>query len=333
MVPDPSAGAELERFQLFVSRHLAPLPVAAPLPDAFGPWVSIVAAAAKTALALGSVRGGEAVVDLLLAVIDVGGGQGDLLASIKQDTTLLRQEPLKTAMTYIAEARRIGPGDERFKRFVDSGIHSLYQANSLANCLEEQAYVQFCIACSYLTINAKSDALYWFSQSIKLERDVLDALLKKRLGVGIGFQGRGQVIDRRSNRPVVSDNRWRKRLNATLNASYGIAKGYVDFLSLGTTMAAQAAVDLSIRRRRLEALERFLHFVNAVEVSADEASGRTTSVVLRLEAEKAPIYKGGGIRVSGQYGEHWYLNEMPFDCARLTKKAGGSSGPGLRQWW
>ena len=236
-------------------------------------------------------------------------------------------------MTYMAEARRIGPGDERFKRFVDSGIHSLYQANSLANCLEEQAYVQFCIACSYLTVNAKSDALYWFSESVKLERDVLDALLKKRLGVGIGFQGRGQVIDRRSNRPVVSDDRRRKRLNATLNASYGIVKGYVDFLSLGTTVAAQAAVDLSIRRRRLEALERFLHFVNAVEVSADEASGRTASVVLRLEAEKAPIYKGGGIRISGQYGERWYLNEMPFDCARLTKAAGGSSGPGLRPWW
>ena len=75
-------------------------------------------------------------------------------------------------MTYMAEARHIGPGDERFKRFVDSGIHSLYQANSLANYLEEQAYVQFCIACSYLTINALSDALYWFSQSVKLERDI-----------------------------------------------------------------------------------------------------------------------------------------------------------------
>lgn len=333
MVPDPSADAELERFQLFVSRHLAPLPATAPLPDAFGPWVSVVAAAAKAGLALGSVRGGESVVDLLLAVIGVGGGQGDLLASIKQDTTLLRQEPLKTAMTYMAEARRIGPGNERFKKFVDSGIHSLYQANSLANCLEEQAYVQFCIACSYLTINASSDALHWFSQSVKLERDVLDALLKKRLGVGIGFQGRGQVIDCRSHRPVVSHDRWRKRFNATLNASYGIAKGYADLFTFGTTMAAQAAVDLRIRRRRLEALERFLHFVNAVEVSADEASGRTASVVMRLEAEKAPIYKSGGIRISGQYGERWYLREIPFDCAPLTRAAGGSSGPGIRRWW
>ena len=333
MVPDPSADAELERFRLFVGRHLVPLPAAAPLPDAFGPWVSIVAAAAKAALALGSVRGGEAVVDLLLAVLNVGGGHGDLLASIKQDTTLLRQEPLKTAMTYLAEARRIGPGDERFKRFVDSGIHSLYQANSLANCPEEQAYVQFCIACSYLTINANSDALHWFSQSVKLERAVLDALLKKRLGVGVGFQGRGQVIDCRSSRPAVSDDRWRKKMNATLNASYGLAKGYVDLLSFGTTMAAQAAVDLSIRRRRLEALERFLHFVNSVEVSADEASGRTASVILRLEAEKAPIYKGGGIRISGQYGERWYLREIPFDCARLGGDAGGSSGSGIRPWW
>jgi hypothetical protein len=333
MVPEPSADAELERFRLFVDSHLAPLPVTAPLPDAFGPWVSIVSAAAKTVLALASVRGGESVVDLLLSLIDAGGGKGDLLASIKEDTTLLRQEPLKTAMTYMGEARRVGPGDERFKRFIDSGIHSLYQANSLAGSLEEQAYVQFCIACSYLAVNARSDALHWFSQSVKLERNVLDALLKKRLGVGIGFQGRGQVIDCRSHRPAVGDDRRRKGLNATLNASYGIAKGYVDLLTLGTTMAAQAAVDLRIRRRRLEALEQFLHFVNAVEVSADEASGRTVSMVLRLEAEKAPVYKGGGIRISGQYGERWYLREVLFDCARLAKGAGESSGPGIRQWW
>lgn len=66
MVPDPSADAELERFQLFVGRHLAPLPVTAPLPDAFGPWVSIVTTAAKAALALGSVRGGEAVMETSL---------------------------------------------------------------------------------------------------------------------------------------------------------------------------------------------------------------------------------------------------------------------------
>ena len=221
-------------------------------------------------------------------------------------------------MTYMAEARRVGPGDERFKRFIDSGIHSLYQANSLADSLEEQAYVQFCIACSYLAVNARSDALHWFSQSVKLERSVLDALLKKRLGVGIGFQGRGQVIDCRSNRPAAGHRR-RKGLNATLNASYGLAKGYVDLLTLGTTIAAQAAVDLRIRRRRLEALEQFLHFVNAVEVSADEASGRTASMVLRLEAEKAPIYKGGAIRISGQYGKRWYLKEIPFDCARLLR--------------
>jgi hypothetical protein len=333
MVPDPSADAELERFQLFVNSHLAPLPVTTPLPDSFGPWVSIVSAAAKATLALGSVRGGEAVVDLLLAVIDIGGGKGDLLASIKQDTTLLRQEPLKTAMTYMAEARRVGPGDERFKRFIDTGIHSLYQANSLADCLEEQAYVQYCIACSYLAVNARSDALHWFSKSMELERDVLDVLLKKRLGVGIGFQGRGQVIDCRSDRPAVGGDRRRKGLNATLNASYGLAKGYVDLLTLGTTMAAQAAIDLRIRRRRLEALEQFLHFVNTVEVSADEASGRTASMILRLEAGKAPIYKGGGIRISGQYGERWYLKEVPFDCARLTEGAGGSPGPGLRRWW
>jgi hypothetical protein len=222
-------------------------------------------------------------------------------------------------MTYMAEAKRMGPNDERFKGFVDNGIHSLYRATSLANSLEEQAVVQFCIACAYFTINSQDDARHWFSQSVKSERGVLDALLKKRLGVGIGFQGRGQVIDLRSNQPVVSVDRWRKGLKSTLNTTYGVAKGYVDLLSLGTTIAAQAVVDLRIRRQRLEALERFLHFANAVEVSADEASRRTTSLVLRLEAEKAPIYKGGGIRISGQYGERWYLKEIPFDCARLTK--------------
>jgi hypothetical protein len=164
---------------------------------------------------------------------------------------------------------------------------------------------------------------------VKLERSVLDTLLKKRLGVGIGFQGRGKVIDCRLDRLAVGDDRRR----SGLNAAYGLAKGYVDLLTLGTTMAAQATVDLRIRRRRLEVLEQFLHFANAVEISADEASGRAAGKILRLEAEKAPIYKGGGIRISGQYSERWYLKEVPFDCARLTKGAGESSDPDIRRWW
>jgi hypothetical protein len=218
-------------------------------------------------------------------------------------------------MTYMAEAQRVGPGDERFRRFVDSGIQNLYRASSLANCLEEQAVVQFCIACAYLALNAPSDARSWFDQSVKSERDVLDALLKRRLGTGIGFQGLGQVIDLRANRSVVSPDRRRK----ILNAAYGFAKVGIDIFSYGITIMTRAAVDVGIRRQRLEALERFLHFVNAVEVSAGEASGRPPSVVLRLEAEKVPIYKGGGIKISRQHGDRWYLKEIPFDHASLTE--------------
>jgi hypothetical protein len=308
---DPSDMNDLDRFQLFASRYVAPLPVVTPLPDVFGPWVSIVTAATKAALDLGNVPAGGAVVDLLLAVTRVGSGQANLLSSIKQDTTLLRQEPLKTAMTQIAEARRVGRGDERFTRFVDSAIQNLYRANSLANSLEERAVVQFCIACAYLTLDAPADARSWFGQGVESEREVLNALVKKRLGVGVGFQGRARVTDLRANRSPDTP----KRRHRTLNATYGIGKAYLDLLSLGTTLAGQAAVDLRIRMQRLETLERFLYFANALEVSAATASGRTPSTILRLEMKKGMAPH----RIIRQYLEKWYLKEIPFDYTRLTK--------------
>lgn len=315
MVSYPSDMNDLDRFQLFASRYVAPVPAVIPLPDVFGPWVSIATAATKAALDLGNVTAGGAVVDLLLAVTRVGSGQGDLLSSIKQDTTLLRQEPLQTAMTQIAEARRVGRGDERFARFVDGAIQNLYRGNSLANSLEERAVVQFCIACAYLTLDAPTDARHWFGQGVESEREVLNALVKKRLGVGAGFQGRAQVIDLRADRPLDTPKRRRK----ALNAAYGAGKAYLGLLSLGTTLAGQAAVDLRIRTQRLEKLERFLYFANALEVSAATASDRTPNTILRLEMKKGRDPREDNYRMVRQYLEQWYLKEMPFDYTRLAK--------------
>lgn len=360
MAPDPTASPEFDGFQQFVSQYADPVPVTAPLPDVFGPWVSIAVAATKAGLAAGRVIGGGTVVDLLVAITHIGDSQESLLASIKKDTTLLRQEPLKTAMTQMAEAQRVGPNNERFKGFVEDGIHNLYRANSLVTSLEELAIVQFCIACSYLILNAPSDARSWMNRSVESEREVLDALLRKRLGIREGVPA-NEVIDLRGkSEGEVLNALWTRSLGIQMPANIDLRgkseREVLDALwtlwiqedlpanevprplvarpaslrealhelaednSLGTVKAGEALADLRIRRQRLARLDGFLQFVNMVELAADEASGRPSSVVLRLTPV---ICRGKSKRIRGevfnQYSYLWCLREIPFDRGRLRE--------------
>lgn len=233
---------------------------------ACGPWVPVTSAAAKAAFALAGVKAAGPVVDLVLALSGVGDAQTELLTSIKADTLLLRQEPLQTAVTLMGEANRVGPGDERWTQFLDRAIESLYRAESLAASSEERAVAQFGLACAYLTLNEPTDARHWIEESLESEREALNALLRESRGI---TDGRG--AQKRKGGSIVS------RLLVV-----GILGGRVVGKVTSTALTSRDAIETRIMKKRVEILQRFLHFANAVEICAAAICGRPETKILEL---------------------------------------------------
>lgn len=265
MDPQPSDSPELSSYFRELAEMSKPVISSSTFPSEFrracGPWVSVTAAAAKASFALAGVTGAGPVVDLVLALSGVGNAQTELLKSIKADTRLLREEALRTAVTQMAEAKRVGPSDERWSQFLHDAVSNLYRANSLAASLEEQAVVQFGLACAYLTLNKTVDAQHWIEESVKSERAVLDALLKKRLG----------IIDLREKDKSV-------RLSAVDNLLFELGP-MLGILAVG----AKGQVKLQVLQKRIETFRRFLQFANAVEICAAAICNRSGTEILELD--------------------------------------------------
>ena len=141
-----------------------------------GPWVSTTAAVAKASFALAGVKAAGPIVDMALAVSGIGDAQTDLLKSIKADLELLRQEPLKSAITWMRQAELVGPGDEHWARCLDHAAEDLVKAKNLAKSSEEQAIVHFGLACVYLTWGNSTLARYWIDESGKSKEEILRSL-------------------------------------------------------------------------------------------------------------------------------------------------------------
>jgi hypothetical protein len=224
-----------------------------------GPWVSVAAAAAKASFALAGIQAAGPVVDLVLALSGVGNAQTELLQSIKADTLLLRKEPLKTAVTYMGEAKRVGPSHKRWAQFLEHAIESLYKADNLAASSEEHAVVQFGLSCAYLTLEELTNARHWIEESVKSERRALMALI----------QNCSDKIDLEGGwRPSVPGLVFKAQMNAAKEIKRQIL---------------HQDVPVSYRvPKRIDALENFLHFANAVEISAAAASGMPKAVIIEL---------------------------------------------------
>ena len=265
MDPQPSDSSELSSYFRELAETSKPVISSSTFPSEFrracGPWVSVTAAAAKASFALAGVTGAGPVVDLVLALSGVDNAQTELLESIKADTLLLRQEPLRTAVTLMGEAKRVGPDDERWAQFLREAIGSLYRANSLAVSLEEQAVVQFGLACAYLTLNKTVDARHWIEESVKSERAVLNALLQKRRGI-IDSRGKDKSI----------------RLGAVDNLLFGL-RPLLGILAV----IAKAQVKAQVLQKRIETFRCFLQFANAVEICAAVICDRPGTEILELE--------------------------------------------------
>jgi hypothetical protein len=244
------------------------------LRSACGPWVLVTAAAAKTSFALAGINAAGPVVDLALALSGVNDAQTELLKSIKADTLLLRKEPLQTAVTLMAEAKRVGPGDESWAQFLNKAIDSLYRAISLAASSEERAVVQFGLACAYLTLNKLSDAQYWIGESVKSERTVLAALLRNCRGM----VSRGN-IDVEEDEPGLT----LKDMATTAGSLILRPQLIFTFGAIAYEASIKPQVMQQILQKRIESLRQFTQFANAVEICATAICSKTEAVILELK--------------------------------------------------
>jgi hypothetical protein len=244
---------------------------------ACGPWVSLTAAAAKCGFALGNVMPAGPVIDLVLALSGVGDAQTELLKSIKADTLLLRREPLQTAVTLMNEAKRVGPGDERWAQFLYSAIDSLYQAIGLSKSPEERAIVQLGLACAYLTLDKPRDARHWIEESVESERAALNTLLWEC-------------------RDVVNVPYTIGEISNLLESyfPYDAPSAFEKFLLRLEKIRAQGGAGVRAGKElllqgRIETLRRFLYFANAVEICAAAICGGSETKILDLIRRGTPL--------------------------------------------
>ena len=260
MDPQPFDSSRISSYFRELAETPKPAISSSTLPDelrrACGPWITVTAAAAKASFSLAGLNAAGPVVDLVVALSGVGDAQTELLKSIKADTRLLRQEPLQTAATMIGEAKRVGPSDERWTQFLTDATKSLYRAKSLAASSEEEAVVYFGLACAWLTLNKPADARHWIGESVKSERKVLDAFLRR-------YQ---RIIDPQE------------------------ALDYEKMLKLVTLMQepladepdSRARIKIQASRKQVETFQRFLPFANAAEISAATICARSEIEIMTL---------------------------------------------------
>src|SRR3954451_23569784 len=128
-----------------------------------------------TVTGLSAAGGG---LELILSMAGLSESQAELLASIKRDTRLLREEPFGTARTLLAEASRVGPRDSLFDQHVEGARASFYRAHSLAESARELAIIRFDIALLYLALGRAGDAAHWIGRAREAARAAIDELMR-----------------------------------------------------------------------------------------------------------------------------------------------------------
>ena len=120
----------------------------------------------------------------------------------------------------------------------------------------------FGLACAYLTLDKLTDARYWIEESLESEREALSALLRESRGI---TDGRGA----HKNNVYFSESEL-EFLNAILRERGGIAS------------TGRHAIEARIKKKRVEIIQRFLYFANAVEICTAAICGQPEAKILEL---------------------------------------------------
>jgi len=234
------------------------------------------------AAAASGIPAGAELVTLVLSLVGATSAQEAMLSSIKEDTKLLRDEPFRTSRTMLAEAKRVGPTDPRFRDFMDACVSGLYRAHSLTSSASERALIEFDLAAVYLCVGPRADAAHWGAQSQASARAAVeDEIIGRELYSGAHF--RSVVLDGRP-KPAESEDPWTKL--KTWWRSSGPVVPVVDPISAIAAGVLQLAEHKHARKEfeaGVAALQDLIAFVNAVEAVGAALSAVPARPALTLE--------------------------------------------------
>lgn len=254
--------------------------------SAYGEWEGVARAALSVAAAASGMPAGAELINLILSLAGATAAQETMLSSIRQDTKLLREEPFRTSRTMLAEARRVGPTDPRFRGFLDKCLDSLYRAHSLTASASESALIEFDIAAVYLATGKRADAAYWAERSQFSARATVDVeIIGKEVVSGLNF--RSVVLDRRP-KPEKTEDLWTKLKGWWSQQGLGVPP----IADPGAAVLAVAALLTDQRRQRAEfdvaiaSLQDLVAFVNTVEAVGAALNAVPSRPFLRLEIDR-----------------------------------------------
>jgi hypothetical protein len=263
--------------------------------DVFGGWLEIAQMVARFVSQLPGLGGAPVVVDLLGVLADAQDGQTALLKSIKADTAALRVAPWKEAVESLADARRVGPTDPSWGRFLDRAEAKLSEARQLVSDMREAALVEYDLGMVWLFIGHEVNARYHLQESVQCANQAVNEyVLKARTWI-------------RDERPD------------------GLKRGKLpeDVLQIGSSLRDMATLGIwkatagRARDKACRDLKDFTSFYNLIQDTVGRLSGDAKPRYLAVHRVYKPNPKEPGLTRRERQKREAYANELPFYTLRL----------------
>lgn len=233
--------------------------------DVFGGWYKIATTAGRFASLVSKTPGlptpASDVLGLLAALTDAQDSQSALLSSIKADTTALRNAPFKGALQSLDDARRVGPADPSWDRFLDRAEDKLSEARELESDPQKEALIEYDLGIVWLAKGHRGNARFHLEKCIQCADRVVNEYAEK---ASIALQ------DARPRDPG------KKRRELPVGAKRALVAGTALLPGGVAAVAAAGAVKKGRKvagRGACHDLKDFLDFYNLIQHTASAVSG------------------------------------------------------------
>lgn len=231
--------------------------------ETFGRWMPVAALLARHAFELAGVPGGSAVVDVVVALVDVqGGGHAGLLSSIKDDTATVRAAPLNEALQCLDDAKRVGPEDPLWDNYIRRAEERLGQARQLADGRPaEIALVEFNLAMVFWVMGHAVNTRHHLEQSVRFAERTVNGYVN---------QARFSLDDRR---PL---NRRAPRPKEP-GIMVGLGTAALFLATGGLALAGYVYARRPHEQKAINELKAFLDLYNVIHRAASSSTGGQTT--------------------------------------------------------
>jgi hypothetical protein len=178
-----------------------------------------------------------------------------MLSTIDRNVRLLREGPFKTGQLLLAEAGRVGPGDDAYSGFLHDARGHFYDAHELVASIQERALVEFYLGSVYALEGRPADAAHWLEQAHESAAQVMIEL--------------GSTAD-----------------NVKVLHSRKTAAALTWFYPAGMFVVPAKMKKVWTAERASSALAAFLPFINSVARSYNVLSPRSQLAPMELEHER-----------------------------------------------